>query len=147
VLEGIALSVRQGEKIALVGESGSGKTTLVKLLLRLYEWEKGEILIGGNNIRDIDRDFLRERVAYISQDIFLFSGTVYENLVLGMDSPDMGEVVEASKMAKAHDFINAFPNRYDTMLEENGANLSGGQKQRLAITRALLKMPDILIMD
>lgn len=90
---------------------------------------------------------LRDRIAYISQDVFLFSGTIYENLSLGIENPDMEAVIEAAKMARAHDFINSMPLRYETMLEENGANLSGGQKQRLAITRALLKKPDILIMD
>jgi len=147
VLNDINISINQGEKIAFVGESGSGKTTLVKLLLHMYDWEKGEILINGNNIKDINLNYLRERIAYISQDIFLFSGTIYENLTLGVENPDMEQVIEAAKMAQAHDFINQMPLRYETMLEENGANLSGGQKQRLSITRALLKNPDILIMD
>ncbi len=147
VLKDINLVVNTGEKIALVGESGSGKTTLVKLLLNLYKWEKGEILINGYNINDLNLNYLRERIAYISQDIFLFSGTIYENLSLGIEDPDIETVIEAAKMAKAHDFINDMPLRYETMLDENGSNLSGGQKQRLAITRALLKKPDILIMD
>ena len=147
VLNDINISINQGEKIAFVGESGSGKTTLVKLLLHMYDWEKGEILINGNNIKDINLNYLREHIAYISQDIFLFSGTIYENLTLGVENPDMEQVIEAAKMAQAHDFINQMPLRYETMLEENGANLSGGQKQRLSITRALLKNPDILIMD
>lgn len=147
VLKNINLKVENGEKIALVGESGSGKTTLMKLLLNLYKVEKGEILINGYNINDINMNYLRDRIAYISQDVFLFSGTIYENLTLGIENPNMEDVIEAAKMAKAHDFINLMPLRYETMLEENGANLSGGQKQRLAITRALLKKPDILIMD
>ncbi len=147
VLKNISMSVKQGEKIALVGESGSGKTTLVKLLMNFYPWEKGDILINGYNIKDINIGRLRERIAYISQDIFLFSGTIQDNLSLGIENTDLEEIIEASKMAKAHDFINDMPLRYNTMLEENGANLSGGQKQRLAITRALLKKPDILIMD
>ncbi|NLD49750.1 MAG: peptidase domain-containing ABC transporter [Clostridiaceae bacterium] len=147
VLKNVNLNINAGEKIAFVGESGSGKTTLVKLLLNLYKWEKGEILINGYNVKDINMNYLRERIAYISQDIFLFSGTIYENLSLGIENPDMEAVIEAAKMAKAHDFINDMPLRYETMLEENGTNLSGGQKQRLAIVRALLKKPDILIMD
>lgn len=147
VLKNINLKINSGEKIAFVGESGSGKTTLVKLLLNLYKWEKGEILINGYNVKDINMNYLREHIAYISQDIFLFSGTIYENLTLGIENPDMETVIESAKMAKAHDFINEMPLRYETMLEENGSNLSGGQKQRLAITRALLKKPDILIMD
>lgn len=147
VLQDIHLDIKAGEKIAFVGESGSGKTTLVKLLLHFYPWEKGEILIGPYNIKDINLEWLREKISYISQDVFLFSGTIYENLTLGLSDPSMEEVIKVSTMTCAHDFINAFPLRYDTMLEENGANLSGGQKQRLAITRALLKKPDILIMD
>jgi len=146
-VKNINLKINSGEKIAFVGESGSGKTTLVKLLLNLYKWEKGEILINGYNVKDINMNYLRERIAYISQDIFLFSGTIYENLTLGIENPDMETVIDAAKMAKAHDFINQLPLRYETMLEENGSNISGGQKQRLAIARAILKKPDILIMD
>lgn len=147
VLKDINVTINQGEKIALVGESGSGKTTLVKLLMNFYAWEKGDILINSYNIRDINIERLRERIAYISQDIFMFSGTIRENLCLGTGDLSLEEIIEASKMAKAHDFINNLPLRYETMLEENGANLSGGQKQRLSITRAILKKPDILIMD
>lgn len=147
VLKNINMEIKHGEKIALVGESSSGKTTLVKLLLNFYSWEKGDILINGNSIRDINVEVLREKIAYISQDIFLFSGTILDNLKLGNEDATMEEFVEACKMAKAHDFINNFPLRYETKLEENGANLSGGQKQRLAIARAILKKPDIFIMD
>lgn len=147
VLKNINLKIKQGEKIAIVGESGSGKTTLAKLLLRFYDWEKGEILINGINIKDINIESLREKISYISQDIFLFSGTIRENLSLGMENDNLEEIIEACKISKAHDFINTLPLRYDTLLEENGSNLSGGQKQRLAIARAILKKPDILIMD
>ncbi|MCL2500965.1 MAG: peptidase domain-containing ABC transporter [Defluviitaleaceae bacterium] len=147
VLEDISIKARQGEKIAFVGESGSGKTTLAKLLLNLYVPEKGEILINENNIKDIRIDALRERIAYVPQETFLFSGTIMENLMLGLHLIGPEAVIEAAKMAQAHDFINALPLRYETMLEENGANLSGGQRQRLAITRAILKKPDILILD
>lgn len=147
VLKDINLTINPGEKIALVGESGSGKTTLVRLLLNLYQWEKGEILINDYHINDLNLNSLRERIAYISQDVFLFSGTIYENLTLGIESPSLEVIVEAAQMGGAHDFITELPLRYETRLEENGANLSGGQRQRLAITRALLKRPDILIMD
>lgn len=147
VLENINMTIGSGEKIALVGESGSGKTTLSKLLMNFYPWEKGEIFIGDYNLKDINLESLRNRIAYISQDIFLFSGTIRENLELGNDDATLEDIIEACKLSKADEFINKLPLRYETMLEENGANLSGGQKQRLAIARALLKKPDILIMD
>lgn len=147
VLENINMTVGAGEKIALVGESGSGKTTLSKLLMNFYPWEKGEIFIGDYNLKDINLESLRNRIAYISQDIFLFSGTIRENLELGNEDATLEDIIEACKLSKADEFINKLPLRYETMLEENGANLSGGQKQRLAIARALLKKPDILIMD
>lgn len=147
VLENINMTVTPGEKIALVGESGSGKTTLVKLLMNFYDFEKGEIMFDDINIKDINVGTLREKIAYISQDIFLFSGTIYENLKLGNDDLTMEEMIEACKLSRANEFIEKLPLRYETLLEENGANLSGGQKQRLAIARALLRKPDILIMD
>ena len=147
VLENINMTINAGEKIALVGESGSGKTTLSKLLMNFDPWEKGEIFIGDYNLKDINLEALRNRIAYISQDIFLFSGTIKENLELGNEDATMADIIEACRLSKADEFINNMPLRYETMLEENGANLSGGQKQRLAIARALLKKPDILIMD
>ncbi|WP_293657670.1 peptidase domain-containing ABC transporter [Anaeromicrobium sp.] len=147
VLKNIDFNIEIGEKIALVGESGSGKTTLAKLLMRFYNSEKGDILINGYNVKDINVDKLREKVAYISQDIFMFSGTIKENLSLGDEDIDFEQMVETCKMASAHDFINKLPLRYNTLLEENGTNLSGGQRQRLSIARALLREPDILIMD
>ena len=147
VLQDINIKIEKGQKVAFVGESGSGKTTLSKLLLHLYPVEKGEILINENNIEDIQIEKLRERIAYIPQETFLFSGSILENLALGLDNATLDDVIEASKMAQAHEFINSLPLRYETRLEENGANLSGGQRQRLAIARAMLKKPDILILD
>lgn len=147
VLEDINMTIGAGEKIALVGESGSGKTTLAKLLMNFYNWEKGEIFIGEYNLKDINLETLRDKIAYISQDIFLFSGTIRENLELGNEDATFSDILSVCRQSKADEFINKLPMRYDTMLEENGANLSGGQKQRLAIARALLKKPDILIMD
>ncbi len=114
VLKNINLTIKQGEKVALVGESGSGKTTLVKLLMNFYPWEKGEILINGYNIKDINLECLREKIAYISQDSFFFSGTIRENLTLGNPYVSLEEIIEAAKIAKAHDFINELPLRYDT---------------------------------
>ncbi len=147
-LQSIHLSIRQGEKIAFVGESGSGKTTLIKLLMQFYQHEKGDIFVNGHNIKDLHLDYLRERIAYIPQDTFFFSGTIRDNLCLGVDEgEDLERIAEACQTAQAHEFINQLPLRYHTLLEENATNISGGQKQRLAIARAILKKPDILIMD
>jgi len=147
VLKDINMKINKGQRIALVGESGSGKTTLVKLLLKLHQAKKGEILIDDHNIKDINLEVLREKIAYVSQETFLFSGTIRENLSLGFPDADYEAIIKAAKLAKAHEFINELPLRYETRLEENGANLSGGQRQRLSITRAILKKPDILILD
>ncbi|CAH1209382.1 Lactococcin-G-processing and transport ATP-binding protein LagD [Paenibacillus auburnensis] len=148
VLHDIDLHLHEGEKIAFVGESGSGKTTLIKLIMQFYKHEAGEILINNTNIKDIHLDSLRQRISYISQDTFFFSGTIRDNLCLGMEhETGLEQIIQACETAQAHDFINQLPLRYNTMLEENAANISGGQKQRLAIARAILKHPDILIMD
>ncbi|SMR89811.1 ABC transporter transmembrane region [Caldicellulosiruptor bescii] len=147
VLRDINLKIRRGEKIAIVGESGSGKTTLAKLLLGFYDYESGEIRINGYNLKDINKKYLREKIAYISQDIFLFSGTIFENLVLGNRNIKMEDIIEISRLTTLDEFVSKLPLRYNTMIEENGANLSGGQKQLIAITRALLKNPEIVIMD
>lgn len=141
------MCIPQGKRTAIVGESGSGKTTLIKLLMKFYSPEKGEILINGHSLKDISLDVIRSKIAFVSQHVFIFSGTVKENLCLGNQSIDTDEMENACKIANAHDFINELPQKYDTFLHENGANLSEGQKQRLAIARAILKKPDILILD
>ncbi|WP_195972660.1 peptidase domain-containing ABC transporter [Clostridium thermobutyricum] len=147
ILKDINIVAKKNTRIALVGESGSGKTTLSKLLMNFYPIDKGEILINGLNIKDINLECLRDRISYISQETFLFNKTIYENLTLGSSFVPYEEVIEACKKAQIHDYINSLPLRYDTLVEENGANFSGGQKQRLSIARAILKNPDILVMD
>ncbi|MDR1558755.1 MAG: peptidase domain-containing ABC transporter [Clostridiales bacterium] len=147
VLNDVSLFIPKSYKVALVGESGSGKTSLAKLFMRFYSMEKGEIIINGCNINDIDINHLRRRIAYISQNVFLFSGSIIDNMRYVSEDAGMEEIIEACKMAQAHEFINQFPLRYETFLEENGGNLSGGQRQRLSIAQAILKNPDIIIMD
>ncbi|MDQ2087806.1 peptidase domain-containing ABC transporter [Herbivorax sp. ANBcel31] len=146
-VKNINLFIPKGQKVALVGESGSGKTTLAKLLMNFYTPEKGEVLISAKNIKDISLQVLRRKIAFISQDVFIFSGTVKENICLGIDDIELEKVIEASKRAKAHEFIEELPLGYDNLLQENGVNLSEGQKQRIAIARALITRPDIIIMD
>ncbi|GAA0866474.1 peptidase domain-containing ABC transporter [Paraclostridium tenue] len=147
ILKNINMTIKKGERIALVGESGSGKTTLAKLLLNFYQCEKGEILVNDYNLLDINVESLRDKIAYISQETFLFNGTILENLMLGNTYLTYEEVIDACQKAQIHDFINSLPLRYNTLVEENGSNFSGGQKQRLSIARAILRKPEILIMD
>jgi ATP-binding cassette subfamily B protein len=146
-LKKVSLSVRCGEKIAIIGESGSGKTTLAKLLLRFYEPEQGRILFNGEDVRNYDLYALRQSVAYVDQNTFLFSDTIKNNLKLGNAAATDEEIQRACKISRADDFISKLPMGYDTPLDENGMNLSGGQRQRLAIARALLKKPQLLILD
>ncbi len=146
-LKDINLSVKAGEKIAIVGESGSGKTTLAKLLLNFYDIEKGNIEIDEKDITSINKESLRKRIGYVPQNVFLFSGSVEHNLQLGSDDRNYDEMVQVCKDLKVHDFITDLPKKYQSGLIEGGANLSGGQRQRLAIARAIIKKPDVLILD
>jgi len=147
VLKNVSMNIPKGTKVALVGESGCGKTTLAKLLMNFYVPEKGAITVNGKSISDYSPQSVRKHIAYISQNIFLFSDTIYNNLRMGEESITDEEIQEVCRLCFADQFIQELPFGYDTMLEENGNNLSGGQKQRLAIARALLRKPDILIMD
>ncbi len=145
-LNDVSISISKGEKIAIIGESGSGKTTLAKLLLRFYDAEKGEILADGKQIQTISLSSLRQAIAYIDQNTFLFADTVKNNLLIGNQATDE-EIAKACKVAHADEFIENLPFGYDTPLDENGSNLSGGQCQRLAIARAILRKPQLLILD
>ena len=146
-LEDISFTISKGEKIAIVGESGSGKTTLAKLLLRFYGPERGSILLNGGDVKELDLYALRRAVAYVDQNTFLFSDTIKNNLKLGNAEATDAEIEQVCKISRADEFIGKLPLGYDTPLDENGMNLSGGQRQRLAIARALLKKPQMLILD
>lgn len=147
VLSGINLSVKPGETLAIVGPSGAGKTTLCSLIPRFYEIDKGSITVDGKDIRDVKISSLRKNIGIVQQDVFLFSGTIRENISYGnLDASDE-EIINASKAANAHDFIMELPDGYDTYIGERGVKLSGGQKQRLSIARMFLKNPAILILD
>lgn len=147
VLKKVSLHVPAGQTIAIVGSTGSGKSTLVKLLLRFYEVQEGCILIDGVDIREYRLRDLRGAIGWVSQDVFLFHGTVFENIAYGSPGATLSDVIHAAKLAEAHDFIEQLPQGYDTVVGERGQKLSGGQRQRLAIARAILKDPPILVLD
>ncbi|WP_435334737.1 ABC transporter ATP-binding protein [Haloarchaeobius sp. TZWWS8] len=147
IVEDISFEVDGGETLALVGPTGAGKSTVLKLLLRMYDVDEGAIEIDGQDLRDVTIPSLRRRIGYVSQDTFLFYGTVEENITYGTFDASREAVVEAAKMAEAHDFIQNLPDGYDTEVGERGVKLSGGQRQRLSIARAILKDPDILVLD
>ena len=147
VLKDISLEVKPGDYLALVGSSGVGKTTLCSLIPRFYEVSQGEIYLDGTNIKDITLKSLRRNVGVVQQDVYLFAGTVYENIRYGKPDASTSEIIEAAKKANAHDFILSLPEGYDTDIGQRGVKLSGGQKQRLSIARAFLKNPPVLIFD
>jgi len=147
VLRNLYLEIRAGELVALVGASGVGKTTLCSLIPRFYDATAGDVLIDGRNVRDVRPHSIRRNIGIVQQDVYLFAGTVAENLRYGKPDATTEEIIEAAKLAYAHDFITALPNGYDTEIGERGVKLSGGQKQRLSIARVFLKSPPILIFD
>jgi len=146
-LKNINLQINSGEFIGILGSTGSSKTTLVSLISRLYDTTTGEVLVGGNNVKDYDLKALRDSVSVVLQKNVLFSGTIKENLKWGKQDATDEEIIQACKLAQADEFVRQFPGGYDTHIEQNGNNVSGGQKQRLCIARALLKNPKILILD
>jgi ABC-type multidrug transport system fused ATPase/permease subunit len=147
VLANVTFAVQPGEKIAILGATGSGKSSLIYLIPRFYDIQAGSIKIDGTDIRQFKLDSLRRQVGVVLQDVFLFSGTLKENIAFGKPDASMDEIVRAAKAARIHDFIESLPCGYDTPVGERGVTLSGGQKQRITIARALLTNPRILIMD
>jgi ATP-binding cassette subfamily B protein len=147
VLKNISLDVKSGDFIALVGSSGVGKTTLCSLIPRFYEVNEGQVLLDGIDIKEITLSSLRKNVGVVQQDVYLFAGTVFDNIRYGKPGASIEEIIEAAKRANAHDFIMDLPDGYDTDIGQRGVKLSGGQKQRLSITRVFLKNPPVLIFD
>ncbi len=147
VLSHINLKIKQGENIAIVGPSGGGKTTLCNLIPRFYEIDEGQILLDGKNIKELTLSSLRNNIGIVQQDVYLFSGSVRENITYGKVNATDEEIIASAQLAGAHDFIMALPNGYDTYVGERGVKLSGGQKQRISIARLFLKNPPVLILD
>lgn len=140
VIDDVNLHIKAGEKIALVGPSGSGKTTLCSLLSRFYDVTNGSICIDGQNIKDVTLKSLRSNIGLVQQDVYLFTGTIEQNIAYGRPGASHADIVEAAKKANIHDFIMSLPEGYNTFCGERGTRLSGGQKQRISIARVFLKI-------
>ncbi|MGL5328071.1 MAG: ABC transporter ATP-binding protein [Peptostreptococcaceae bacterium] len=147
VLDNLNLSIEAGKTVALVGPSGGGKTTLCNLIPRFFDFESGDIKIDNKSVKDISLDSLRKNIGVVAQDVFLFTGTIKDNIVIGKTDANDEEIVDACKKARIHDFIESLPEGYDTYIGERGVKLSGGQKQRVSIARIFLKNPPIMILD
>ena len=147
MLKNLNIDIPQGKNIAIVGASGGGKTTFCNLIPRFYDTDSGEITLDGENIKNIKLSSLRKNIGIVQQDVYLFSGTVKENISYGDPSKSDAEIIEAAKNADAHDFIMQLKDGYDTYIGERGVKLSGGQKQRISISRVFLKNPAVLILD
>jgi ATP-binding cassette subfamily B protein len=147
VINNLTLRIPAGETAAIVGPTGSGKTTIIKLLLRFYDVQSGRICLDGQDIRELTMQDLRSTIGLVSQDVFLFHGTVRENIAYGTFDAPLEKIIAAAKIAEAHDFIMQLPKGYDTIVGERGQKLSGGQRQRISIARAVLKDPPVLILD
>lgn len=147
IINNFNCKIKEGQKIAIVGPTGAGKTTIVKLLMRFYDVNSGEILIDGNNIKEFKRGELRKTFGMVLQDTWLFAGTVKDNIKYGKENATQDEVIKAAKAARVHHFIKTLPNGYNSILNEETSNLSSGQKQLLTIARVILANPKILILD